>query len=285
MSIETFKIQTGLNRCISVSKFKPKLSNNKSIVISSATGVLQRYYSKFALHFAVLGYTIYTFDYSGIGDSDANNLKENTCNLNDWAIDQSKVLAFAKKENTAHNLTLVTHSIGGQLIGLNPNIKLADSIIMVCSQSGYWKLFNGFARFKMYTFWHVLIPVLTPLYGYFPAKHLGLFENIPKQVVYQWRKWGLHPEYFLSEYNTNDLQFKNITCDVVSISFPEDAFASKASVDWLTNRFSKATVNRQHIIPKDINTNTIGHFGFFKESFKNPLWSFTKHWIEKNDLS
>ena len=281
MSIETFKIQTGLNRRISVSKFQPKLSNNKSIVISSATGVLQRYYSKFALHFAALGYTIFTFDYSGIGDSDATNLKKNTCNLNDWAMDQSKVLAFANTQTPQHHLTLITHSIGGQLIGLNPNITLVDSIIMVCSQSGYWKLFDGFSRFKMYTFWHVLIPVLTPVFGYFPAKHLGLFENIPKQVVYQWRKWGMHPDYFLSEFDDSDLHFKDITCNVVSISFPEDPFASKTSVDWLTNRFSKATVNRQHIIPEDINVDTIGHFGFFKASFKNPLWTFTKQWIEK----
>jgi len=280
MNCTTFKIQVGLKRSITILKFTPKISNNKSIVISSATGVLQRYYSKFASHFSTLGFTVYTFDYSGIGASDSENLKQNTCNLNDWAADQSETLNFANKENPEHNITLITHSIGGQLIGLNPNIKLVDTIIMICSQSGYWKLFNGFNRFRMLVFWYVLIPTLTPLFGYFPAKHFGLFENLPKQVAYQWRKWGIHPNYFLSEFSLSDLYFKKVNCNVHSISFPNDKFASKASVDWLTNKFSKATINRQHILPEDISVGNIGHFGFFKTSFKKPLWEFAENWIQ-----
>ncbi|MGB6268773.1 MAG: alpha/beta fold hydrolase [Olleya sp.] len=281
MTTETFKIQSGTNRSVSVSKFTPKLSSNKSIVISSATGVLQGYYSKFAIHFSTIGFTVYTFDYSGIGGSDSNNLKQNTCNLSDWAIDQSEVLAFAKKENPIHKLTLITHSIGGQLIGLNPSISFVDSVIMICSQSGYWKLFRGFDRFRLFMFWYVLIPFLTPVFGYFPAKRFGLFENIPKQVAYQWRKWGIHPNYFLSEFDDGDLHFKDVDCNVFSVSFPRDQFASKASVDWLTDRFSNAIIHRQHIIPKDLNISDVRHFGFFKSSFKQSLWKLTEHWIDK----
>ena len=62
-------IQTPSGHGLGCTCFSPKKSIHKSIIISSATGVLQRYYHKFATHFSQLGYTVYTFDYSGIGKS------------------------------------------------------------------------------------------------------------------------------------------------------------------------------------------------------------------------
>jgi predicted alpha/beta hydrolase len=50
-------------------KFFSKNSINQIIVISSATGVLQKYYSKFAQFFATKSFVVYTFDYHGIGNS------------------------------------------------------------------------------------------------------------------------------------------------------------------------------------------------------------------------
>lgn len=281
MSQEYFEIATRNNRRIAVSKFSPQQSNAKSIVITSATGVLQKYYAKFAIHFASLGFTVYTFDYSGIGKSQSHAIKQNTCNLQDWAIDQGLVLEYAKTINPNHNIILITHSIGGQLIGLNPKIKLANAIITVCSQSGYWKLFKGFNRFKMYVFWHIIIPAATPLFGYFPAKTLGLFENLPKRAAYQWRSWGISPNYMLSQFNSSELYFKNVTCNVLALSFPRDWYAPKQAVDWLANQFTNATVDRQHIIPEDLNIEDVQHFGFFRAKYSDSLWVMTNQWIEK----
>ncbi|WP_044399310.1 alpha/beta fold hydrolase [Lacinutrix sp. Hel_I_90] len=282
MSVHYFEIEINGERRVSVSKFEPQRSNAKSIVISSATGVIRKYYTKFAAHFSILGFTVYTFDYSGIGNSEAHTIKKNTCNLNDWAKDQAEVLAFAKTTCPEHKVILLTHSIGGQLIGLNPNIGLADAIIMVCSQSGYWKLFKGYSRLRMYAFWNVMIPITTPLFGYFPAKILGLFENLPKHVTYQWRKWGVKPDYMLSEFNTSDLYFKNVKCHVLSLSFPRDQFAPKLAVDWLTDRFENATVDRQHLKPEALNIDDVQHFGFFRKRFKTSLWKLAEDWIEKH---
>ncbi|WAC01761.1 hypothetical protein N7U66_17985 [Lacinutrix neustonica] len=129
---------------------------------------------------------------------------------------------------------------------------MADAIIMVCSQSGYWKLYKGFNRLRMYAFWNVMIPITTPLFGYFPAKKLGLFENLPKHVTYQWRKWGIQSDYMLSEFSASDLYFKTVTCNMLSLSFPRDKFAPKLAVDWLAHRFENAAMDRQHIIPKHL---------------------------------
>lgn len=273
-------IKTTTGHSISVTIFSSEKLNNKSIVISSATGVLQKFYSKFALYFSSLGFTVYTFDYFGIGASNSKNLKQNTSNLNTWALDQAAVIKFANQEQPQHKITLITHSIGGQLIGLNPEIHIADSIITVASQTGYWKYFKGFSRYRMLAFWYILIPTLTPIFGYFPSKKLGLFENIPKKLVYQWKKWGIHPEYMFSQFK--DLQFSKIKCNVLMLSFPRDSYASKASVDWLALKFTNTKVDRRHLIPEDLQIEDVQHFGFFREQFKTSLWQLTEDWIHNN---
>ena len=278
-------ITTPLGHDISLSVFKSQTSINKSIIIASATGVLQRYYSKFATYFSELGYTVYTFDYSGIGKSNStiSELKQNTIDLKAWGEnDQASVVNYAKSQNPNHKIIVVTHSIGGQILAFNKNITEIDGIITVASQSSYWKLWNGFERFKMFTFWHVLIPGLTPLFGYFPAKKIGLFENLPKQMVYQWQRWGKQKEYMLSEFDFEELQFKNFHKPMLALSFPNDEYASKSSVDWLAEQFNNAQVDRRHIIPEDIGITDVGHFGFFRSQFKASLWKMTHDWIESH---
>ncbi|WP_179319289.1 alpha/beta hydrolase family protein [Winogradskyella helgolandensis] len=278
-------ITTPLGHHLGLSVFKPKSSNYKSIIISSATGVLQHFYFKFATYFSELGYTVYTFDYSGIGKSNPNttHLKQNTINLKDWGEnDQTSVISYAKAKNPNHKLIVITHSIGGQILAFNKNMTNIDAIITVASQSGYWKLWKGYERFKMFAFWYALIPSLTPLFGYFPAKKIKLFENLPKNMVYQWRHWGKHKDYILGEFNFEDLQFKNFNKHLLALSFPNDEYASKSSVDWLAKQFINAQVNRQHIIPEDLNISNVGHFGFFRSQFKESLWKMTNEWIENN---
>ncbi|WP_178984489.1 alpha/beta hydrolase family protein [Winogradskyella helgolandensis] len=278
-------ITTPLGHHLGLSVFKPKSSNYKSIIISSATGVLQHFYFKFATYFSELGYTVYTFDYSGIGKSNPNttHLKQNTINLKDWGEnDQTSVIGYAKAKNPNHKLIVITHSIGGQILAFNKNMANIDAIITVASQSGYWKLWKGYERFKMFAFWYALIPSLTPLFGYFPAKKIKLFENLPKNMVYQWRHWGKHKDYILGEFNFEDLQFKNFNKHLLALSFPNDEYASKSSVDWLAKQFINAQVNRQHIIPEDLNISNVGHFGFFRSQFKESLWKMTNEWIENN---
>ena len=278
-------IKTPLGHQLGLTIFKPKISNHKSIIISSATGVLQHYYFKFSTYFSELGYTVYTFDYSGIGKSNLStaHLKQNKIDLKAWGEnDQASVIAYVKSENPKHKTILITHSIGGQLLAFNKSNAQIDAIITVASQSGYWKHWKGFDRFKMYIFWHVLIPTLTPIFGYFPAKKIGLFENLPKEMAHQWQRWGKQKDYMLSEFDFENLQFKNYKNSLLALSFPNDEFASKSSVDWLASQFVTARVDRRHIIPEELGLPHIGHFGFFRSQFKDSLWQMMHEWIESN---
>jgi len=282
---EELQIKTPLGYHIGLTKFSSKTKIKKTLVISSATGVLQKFYFKIASHFADLGYTCYTFDYYGIGKSNNSTqaLKQNTCDLKTWAEnDQSTVIKFAKEKNPDHQLTLLTHSLGGQLIAFNKHYKYIDNVITIASQSGYYKHWKGLDRFKMFIYWNILLPISTSLFGYFPAKKMGLFENLPKQTANQWRRWANRSNYMLGEFDITQTNFNKITCPILVLSFPRDFYAPKSSVDWLANQYSKAKIDRRHIKPEELNIPDVKHFGFFRETYKDSLWKMTHEWINNN---
>lgn len=282
----SLNINTKNGSVLGATKFVPSTFKNQIVVISSATGVLQKYYSKFALFFASEGFVVYTFDYCGIGKSNPSikHLKNNTCTLQSWSTnDQAVMVSFAKSEYPEASLTLLAHSIGGQLIGLNPNYKLIDKIVMVASQNGHWSYFKGIHKIKMHLFWYVIIPMFTTIFNYFPAKKLGLFENLPKKVVYEWAKWGKQKEYMMAFYNSKTYFYDAIKTPMLALSFTKDSFAPKNTVDWMASQYKNVKLTRRHHSPKK-GEKHVKHFGFFKSEFKSPFWQQTLEWIITDSL-
>ena len=262
--------------------FIPADPIGQSILVSSATGMLQKFYFAFSRHFASLGYAVLTFDYSGIGDSGGSPeaLRENTTNLVEWGSrDQAEALRFLKDFSPESKITVITHSIGGQICGFNPEYASIDRIIMVASQNSYWKNFQGRHKLKMWMFWNAMIPWGTALFGYFPAKHLGLFENLPKNMVRQWRQWGTHPDYLMG-FRDSSYLFDALKMPILSLSFPADPLAPpKRWIGWLHNiampQYAGYTIQTKEIIP--------GHFGYFRPPFKDTLWKYTHQWIQTDE--
>ncbi len=269
---------------IASTRFEPATAIHKTLIISSATGVLQGYYRKFATYFATLGYMVYTFDYSGIGKSGSGirELKENNTGLRGWGrIDQAAMVAYARQHHPNNTMVLLTHSVGGQVLGFNPNHASLDKIIMVASQSGYWKYYKGMHLPKMWLFWYVLIPAATFLVGYFPAKRIGLFENLPKKMVLEWRKWGKEKNYMMAFEDNTHYFFDKIRIPLLSLSFPNDPYAPPEAVDWLTNQYRNAEQERIHYVPGQKDIRHLRHFGFFRARFKDTLWKMVDEWIRK----
>lgn len=279
------KINTTKGHSISATEFYSEKGNGETILITSATGVLQKYYSKFASFFARKGYVVYTFDYNGIGSSGGTikQLKKNTSTLKEWgSIDQAAITLYAKQKNPNNKLTVITHSIGGQIVGFNGNYKMIDKLILVASQSGYWNLFSGTHKLKMFLFWCAILPVSTKIYGYFPAKKIGLFENLPKNMSYEWAKWGTKKNYFMHYYSETEYFFHKINIPTLSYSFPKDYYAPKAAVDWLTKQYGSTKTKRIHYTPAAADLSKLKHFGFFRAHFKDSLWKTTEEWIRTN---
>jgi len=96
-------------------------------------------------------------------------------------------------------------------------------------------------------------------------------ENLPKNVAKQWCTWGKHPNYILSDQALR-FYYNSISAPLTAISIDDDDFAPLKAVDWMSGQFQNAKVKRIHLKPIDFNSKSMGHFGIFKERFKNSIW-------------
>lgn len=255
---------------------------NTVLIISSATGVKQGFYKKFADFVSANGITVITFDYSGIGLSLKQPIKQIKSNASDWGKnDLEAVIKYTKENYPNAKITLLGHSIGGQIIGLTKSSSEVQKIILVAAQSGYWKMWKGLNRVKMWANWHILFPTLINVFGYMPSKRISGMENLPKNVAKQWSGWGRNPNYLFEGVSEQDLFFKNISVKAIAISIENDFYAPKDAVDFITEKYENADIKKLHLRPREYNAKDIGHFGIFREKFENTLWKLLMNEIEK----
>ncbi len=255
---------------------------NAILIIASATGVKQSFYKKFSEFISDNGISVITFDYSGIGLSLKLPINQLQNNASDWGkIDLDAVIKYIRKQYPHSKVTLLGHSIGGQLIGLAKSSSEVQKLILVAAQSGYWKFWKGVEKLKMWANWHILFPALISTFGYLPSKKINGMENLPKNVAKQWSSWGRKPNYLFHEISEQDLFFKTIFVKIVAISIENDTNAPKEAVDWFTQKYQNANVTKLHLRASDYNTKDIGHFGIFREKSTDTLWKVLLDEIEK----
>ena len=250
------------------------ISTSKIVIIASAAGVLQSFYQNLAQFFLSNGISVITFDYSGVGKSLHRNIKKENSSLTNWGNrDLEAVIKYTIETYPSHKVILLGHSIGGQLIGLAPSSCVADKIILVAAQSGYWKFWKGVSKIRMWVNWHLLVPALTKVFGYLPSKKFSRMENLPKNVAEEWAKWCRSSNYLFADFPHNYLYFDRLEGQVTSISLDDDFFAPTKSVEWLTSKFANSSVKSLHIFPKDFQGIKIGHFSLFTEIFSDNIWN------------
>lgn len=267
------KITTKIGYKITSTEFKPDRVAEGVVIISPATGVKQTYYAKFSEFLRSEGYIVVTFDFGGISESKFKSLKAFDTSASAWGNnDLEAVLKFYQAKYPKESTSIIGHSIGGQLIGLAASIEHIDKVILVAAQSGYWKFWKGFEKSKMYVIWNILFPILTRFFGFFPGKRLGIMEDLPKSMALEWRKWCVSPNYLFDHIHEASLNYSKLTCEIHSYSAIDDNYAPKEAVDWMTSKYINSTINRKHLIPKEIDSPKIGHFGFFKASMRSTIW-------------
>jgi predicted alpha/beta hydrolase len=256
--------------------------NEKVILINSATGVKQGYYADFAAFLAKQGFNVYTYDYRGIGASRPSNLSNLICDMKDWAKDMDAMIGNITRFHSSSQLIILGHSVGGQLIGMGNLSRQADAMIMISSQTPYWKNYGGgLMRIKLLMLWYVLIPSLTKIFGYFPSSSLGLFEDLPRRVARQWARWAKSPEYFTNELPSLKSSFERLDQKTLMISFADDDLAPYKAVIDLKKYYPRLKFDHRHYTPEDVMQQKVGHFGFFKKRTDSALWQELGLWINQ----
>lgn len=245
------------------------------IIIASAMGVAQAYYQPIASWLTEQGFSVLTFDCSGMGESKDKHLKEYQNDIIDWAThDFSAALQFVLNSDSTLPTYWVGHSLGGQVFPLVDNIEKVSKVITVSSGTGYWKRNVPALRRKAPLFWYFIMPITTSLFGYFPGKKIGMVGDLPKQVMFQWRRWCLHPEYcFGVESESVKTKFQQINVPLVSIGFSDDEMLSLTNISDMFALFGIENKQLKTVNPTEEGVTRIGHLGFFREKFKDNLWA------------
>jgi len=103
--------------------------------------------------------------------------------------------------------------------------------------------------------------------------------GLPAGVAWQWRRWGTHPEYLLSEGEGMRRRFDAVTAPVLGYSFEDDAIITKPAIDELHRFYRRALVEPRHVAPADARRGRIGHFGYFLPESRGNLWRDTLAWL------
>jgi predicted alpha/beta hydrolase len=276
---ETAKAADGYN--LAVTRFPAQGTPWATLCIGAAMGVRQDFYAPFASFLAENGIHVLTFDYRGSGWSRPRKLADFPATVTEWAeLDLNAMLAEARKPAPELPLLFAGHSLGGQILGLLPDNEKVSAVLNITAGSGYYKLNEKMAP-HVRILWFVFIPVLLPLFGYFPGKRLRMIGDLPMGVAWQWRKWCLHPDYVLSEGGDAYASFARVKAPILSLSFTDDPMISRRATESLEGFYPNARMDARHIAPGEMGLERIGHFGFFHPGSRDRLWAEALAWFRK----
>lgn len=262
---------------LAATEFLPAGDPRRAAIIAPATGVPRRYYAAYARYLASRGVAVLSWDWRGIGGSSPPSLRGFRATMRDWAVRDLGGALAATAERFPHlPLVAVAHSFGGQAIGLAPGRDRIVRMVTVAAPSGYWGHYRRPWRYALALLWYGLLPATTRTLGYFPARRLGMGENLPAGVALEWARWCRSPEY-LGDWGGHG----EMKAPILALSFTDDVYAPPAATDALHDHYVNATQTRRYIAPRDVGLKAIGHFGFFREGRVPELWSETADFLSR----
>jgi predicted alpha/beta hydrolase len=266
-------------------------SSKGLLLILSGTGILQRFYRKFALFAASQGFIVLTLDFRGVGRSRPRSLIGFKAKLRDWGqLDIGGAIEYLHQYQPELKLYALGHSMGGQQLGLAPNHQLLSGAMLVASSTAYWR---GFARPYAYfaaATWFVLLPIATTLFGYAPAKRFGQGEDLPKGVALEFSRWCKNSSYMSAFFDTgSDLKSRpgaiksfhaDVSFPIRALGFTDDEIATKSTVPQLLSFYKNAPREVRWFSPESIGEKRIGHLGFFKKIGEIYFWKDALDWLD-----
>lgn len=259
--------------------FRPQASSGRTVQIHAAAGVRQEYYADFARFLASRGFTAVTFDYRGVGRSAPAHVRDLRARMQDWALlDAPAVLDFVSSSFPGTKHLAVGHSFGGQSFAVMPGAERLAGVLAVASQSCYWRHWRGVDRFGIWLLTRALLPGATRIAGYFPGALLRRGENLPAGVALEWASWCSHPRYLVGALGL-EKRAAAFRAPLRLLAMSDDlVYAPPAAAQGLLDLYPNARKELKWVAPRDAGAR-IGHFGFFKERFRDTLWEDAARWL------
>ena len=258
-------------------------SGGPVVVVAPATSVRARYYARFAQHLQHHGCTVLTFDYRGIGASRPPSLRRFDASWFEWgAQDLEAVLRHGADAFPERDLMAVGHSIGGVLIGLAPSAAALRRVFTVGAQYAHWRDYAAGQRLRMLAQWHVLMPAVTALWGYFPGQALGIMEDTPRGVVWDWARSHARLERTARRNLGADAlqqRYDGVRAQLLALSIADDPFGTVPAIERALAYFRQAQVRHLRLDHSAQGGEPIGHFAYFHSRYEQALWPLGAQWL------
>lgn len=247
---------------------------DRVVVICGGLGINAVFYQSFSRWLAERGCCVVTFDHRGLGLNVVSEAEMEVIDMETWfSQDLSTILYWLRLKYPGLPLCCIGHSFGGATLGASPAIGLVDHILLVSAQSGYMGNFGLRIRVLLGMYVYVLIPLLVPFRGYFPARKIGAGENIPRKVIRRWRRWVQAPGYIQTDSSLNREGFRSFRGTLAALAFSDDQMAPLSSVAEVVDYYSQASHSSlQSISPEETDMSEIGHFKMFSRDAANSIW-------------
>lgn len=253
--------------------YRPDTDPVAAVVLNSATGVLQTFYTHFARWLAAeRGMACMTYDYRDMGRSWSGPMRSSTADMSDWGIrDQVAARRAMRRVVPDAPLWVVGHSLGAMLLPNQPETEDIERVIGVASGMVHHSDHPWPYRALAMNFWFAAGPLATAICGYLPGKRLGFGEDLPGDVFWQWRKWCTSRAFNAADFGPR-LPAPDWASDaqVRLHAFTDDDLIPPHCVERLAGNFAgKADVVR--IDPHDHGLYSIGHLNAFSRR-NRALW-------------
>ena len=253
----------------------------RGVLLGSAMGVPQRFYQAYASWLAQQGVGVLTWDLRGVGDSAPASLRGFKASITDWAErDLPAAVQALQRQCPDRPLSYIGHSLGGQLFGwLGAHTEVFDRVLTVASGNGHWRWNAPATRARAPILWWLLVPVLTPLWGHFPGKRLGVVGDLPAEAMWQWRRWCLSPDYLGREGEGVLARYAEVRRPMTVLLMPDDELVGPEGIRRLYDLYPNASVDVVEVRAADWGRRRLGHFGVFQPSPDESLWRKTLGWL------
>ena len=248
-------------------------------VLHGGAGIPALRYRHFARFLARSGVPVLTYDYRGVGLSRPSTLRGFPSVIEDWAeYDCSAAIGWLRERFPRAELVGIAHSVGALLFGGAHNAAEQARLILIGAHTGYYGDYHPLYRLPMAVLWHGLMPALTRLAGYFPARRLGLGEDIPGGVALQWAS-RRSPDLRPVGASPGDKRARQLLDNCAALDrptlvvrFSDDAFATVAGMRRLLAYYPRLSPQYVLFTPAESGVRKLGHFGFFGRRAGSALW-------------
>lgn len=199
--------------------------------------------------------------------------------LLDWGqLDLAAVVETTARDDGLP-LYMVGHSFGGHALGMLPNHHRLNGFYGFGIGAGWHGWMPYTERLKVLFMWHLALPALTWWKGYCPWKMLGMGEDLPRDVFWQWRHWCKYPRYFFDDPKMQGIEsrYAEVTVPIVAANASDDRWATVQSRDAFVSGYLNAPMTKIEIAPHSLQGG-IGHMGYFRPSAQT-LWHDALEWL------